>query len=78
MATDCPLTILRGVKPKGIVLLAPFSTLESLLDDYHIFGIIPILQPLQTLPFLSSKFHPGSDTMFLIDCNRVLETLLDV
>ena len=52
----------EGVKPRGVVLLAPFTNVASLLETYDIQGY-PILQPLQTFPLGRSKhsstyFHP--------------------
>lgn len=37
----------QGVKPRGVALLAPFSSLTTLLETYDIEGI-PLLQPLQS------------------------------
>ena len=48
----------RGVEPqtpRGVVLLAPFSSIESLLDTYYIMGLVPLLAPLRVFPFLSGK-----------------------
>ena len=36
--------------PRGVVLLAPFSSIEALLDNYYIMG--PLLAPLRVFPFL--------------------------
>ncbi|KAF9815975.1 hypothetical protein IEO21_04302 [Rhodonia placenta] len=36
----------ENVKPRGIVLTAPFSSLSSVVETYNIFGF-PVLQPLQ-------------------------------
>ena len=41
--------------PRGVVLLAPFSNVETLLDTYYIAGLVPLLAPLRTLPFVSSE-----------------------
>ncbi|KAH8114545.1 alpha/beta-hydrolase [Phellopilus nigrolimitatus] len=46
----------EGIEPRGIVLLAPFTSIKALLYDYHLFGFIPILQPLQPFPPLQSFF----------------------
>jgi abhydrolase domain-containing protein 12 len=43
-----------GVKPRGVVLLAPFSSVSKLVETYALFGV-PILQPLQTFPLGISK-----------------------
>lgn len=32
------------------MLLAPFTSIKSLLNDYHIVGVFPVLQPLQSFP----------------------------
>ena len=46
----------RGTEPqspRGVVLLAPFSSIEALLDNYYIMG--PLLAPLRIFPFLSRE-----------------------
>ena len=46
----------RGIEPqnpRGVVLLAPFSSIEALLDMYYIMGLVPLLAPLRIFPFLS-------------------------
>ncbi|KAI0056399.1 alpha/beta-hydrolase [Artomyces pyxidatus] len=40
-----------GLQPRGVVLLAPFSTVSTLMDTYYILGLIPLLAPLRTIPF---------------------------
>lgn len=49
----------EGVKPRGIALLAPFSSMATLLDTYNLWGI-PVLQPLQSSALGRSK-HVLSD-----------------
>ncbi len=47
-------------RPRGVVLLSPFSKLETLLDTYYILGLMPLFAPLWTVPYLSgesSTFH---------------------
>ena len=46
-------------RPRGVVLLSPFSKLETLLDTYYILGLMPLFAPLRTFPYLSGKspFH---------------------
>ncbi|KAH9968332.1 Alpha/Beta hydrolase protein [Lactifluus volemus] len=45
-------------RPRGVVLLSPFSKLETLLDTYHILGLVPLFAPLRVMPYLASKsFH---------------------
>ena len=36
-------------KPRGVVLLAPFSSFATLVETYSLFHL-PILQPLQMFP----------------------------
>ncbi|KAI0330811.1 alpha/beta-hydrolase [Cubamyces sp. BRFM 1775] len=40
----------EGVKPRGVALLAPFTSLASVVETYDIGGF-PILQPLQSFAF---------------------------
>ena len=48
-------------RPRGVVLLAPFSSIETLLDTYYIMGLVPLLAPLRIIPFMSSEsFFPRS------------------
>jgi abhydrolase domain-containing protein 12 len=42
-------------RPRGVVLLSPFSKLETLLDTYYILGLMPLFAPLRTIPYMSSK-----------------------
>jgi abhydrolase domain-containing protein 12 len=42
-------------RPRGVVLLSPFSQLETLLDTYYILGLMPLFAPLRTIPYLSGK-----------------------
>jgi abhydrolase domain-containing protein 12 len=42
-------------RPRGVVLLSPFSKLETLLDTYYILGLMPLFAPLRAMPYLSSK-----------------------
>ena len=46
----------RGTEPQSpreVVLLAPFSSIEALLDNYYIMG--PLLAPPRIFPFLSRE-----------------------
>lgn len=46
-------------RPRGVVLLSPFSKLETLLDTYYILGLMPLFAPLRAIPYLSGKsFFP--------------------
>ncbi|KAI0299590.1 Alpha/Beta hydrolase protein [Russula brevipes] len=37
-------------RPRGVVLLAPFTNVSTLLDTYYIAGVIPLLAPLRIFP----------------------------
>ena len=52
--------------PRGVVLLAPFSSIESLLDTYYIMGLVPLLAPLRIFPFLSGESLLSS---FVLSCH---------
>ncbi|KAI0293840.1 Alpha/Beta hydrolase protein [Multifurca ochricompacta] len=41
-------------RPRGVVLLSPFSKLETLLDTYYILGLVPLFAPLRTFPYLAN------------------------
>ncbi|CAE7194865.1 unnamed protein product [Rhizoctonia solani] len=42
----------EGVSPRGMVLLAPYSSIATLLETYNLGGKLPILQPLQKFRFI--------------------------
>ncbi|KAG0691482.1 Alpha/Beta hydrolase protein [Suillus ampliporus] len=44
-----------GVKFRGTVLMSPFSSLYTLLDTYHIFGLFPVMLPINMIPRAASK-----------------------
>ena len=44
---------------RGLVLLAPFTSVEALMDTYAVFGLVPLLAPLKTLPYV-----PGASVDF--------------
>ena len=37
---------------RGLVLLAPFTSVEALMDTYAVFGLVPLLAPLKSLPYV--------------------------
>ncbi|KAG2365142.1 Alpha/Beta hydrolase protein [Suillus spraguei] len=59
-----------GVKFRGTVLMSPFSSLYTLIDTYNIFGLFPVMLPINMIPraadiyksFLVHKF----DTLSVI------------
>ncbi|EIN12401.1 alpha/beta-hydrolase [Punctularia strigosozonata HHB-11173 SS5] len=40
----------ENVRPRGLALLAPFSSIRELLDTYYLAGFIPLLKPLAFIP----------------------------
>jgi abhydrolase domain-containing protein 12 len=38
--------------PRGVMLLTPFSNVETLLDTYYIAGLVPLLAPLRVFPLI--------------------------
>lgn len=55
----------EGVKPRGIVLLAPFTSFTKLVETYSINGI-PILQPMQMFPPLRSESFSRTSRIFML------------
>ncbi|KAF8816212.1 alpha/beta-hydrolase [Phlegmacium glaucopus] len=41
----------EGVKHRGTVLMSPFSSVRTLIDQYYLFGCLPLLKPLSAIPF---------------------------
>ncbi|KAG5351127.1 hypothetical protein C0989_007833 [Termitomyces sp. Mn162] len=42
----------EGLKPRGIVLLSPFSSIQEVIQTYQFFGVIPLLKPLAIFPYI--------------------------
>jgi abhydrolase domain-containing protein 12 len=45
----------EGVKFRGTVLMSPFSSLYTLVDTYHIFGLLPVMLPITMIPRAAGK-----------------------
>lgn len=43
-------------RPRGVVLLAPFSSVQTLLDSYYIAGFVPLFAPIRAFPSVASEF----------------------
>jgi len=41
----------EGIQPRGTVLMSAFSSVRSLIDEYYLFGFLPLLKPLSAIPF---------------------------
>ncbi|KAF8510077.1 Alpha/Beta hydrolase protein [Hysterangium stoloniferum] len=50
----------ESIRPRGLVLLAPFTTLAKLLETYSLAGWIPLLGPLRSLPYAQPKYDTKS------------------
>lgn len=44
-----------GVKFRGTVLMSPFSSLYTLIDTYNIFGVFPVMLPINMIPRAAGK-----------------------
>jgi abhydrolase domain-containing protein 12 len=47
-----------GQSARGLALLAPFSSLATLLDTYYILGLIPLMRPLEVFPGARRRYSP--------------------
>ncbi|KAF8742272.1 hypothetical protein AX14_005448 [Amanita brunnescens Koide BX004] len=58
----------EGLAPRGVVLLAPFSSIRDVLGTYHFVGVLPLIKPMSMIPLVSSecKFH---STITVISCD---------
>lgn len=48
---------LQGVEFAGIILVAGFSDLTTMLSEYKIGGLFPVLSPIARWPFLLRRMH---------------------
>ncbi|KAJ6558646.1 Alpha/Beta hydrolase protein [Mycena sp. CBHHK59/15] len=48
----------EGISPRGLVLLAPFASVKTLMYEYYLFGFLPLLKPLVRVPTVS-RFVTG-------------------
>jgi abhydrolase domain-containing protein 12 len=63
------LEVEQAVRPRGLVLLAPFSSIHTLLDTYYVLGLIPLMKPLELIPGARSEYWL---------CTLIYETLLTI
>lgn len=64
---------MQGVEFAGIILIAGFSDMQTLLTTYMAGGVIPILAPIRAIPPLLRFFH-----RFIVDKWRSAERLANV
>ncbi|KAF5354199.1 hypothetical protein D9756_007001 [Leucocoprinus leucothites] len=59
-----------AIEPRGLVLMSAFSSLRTLMDQYYLFGFLPLLKPLSVIPFaprvLNWSLKHRFDTLTLI------------
>ncbi|KAI5475136.1 sulfur metabolite repression control protein [Pseudohyphozyma bogoriensis] len=54
----------EGVTPRALILVAPFSSIASLLTSYKLFNHIPILGPFKAFPPILNFFFKAVKTKF--------------
>ncbi|ORY65616.1 Alpha/Beta hydrolase protein [Leucosporidium creatinivorum] len=62
-----------NLSPKGLILVAPFSSVGALLETYKLFNTIPILSPLKSIPWMMKAFLNLLHTKF--DTKGVIHTI---
>ncbi|KAF8583341.1 alpha/beta-hydrolase [Ramaria rubella] len=65
--------VAENANPRGLVLVAPYSSLPTLLETYNLGGWIPLLKPLQSIPFAQGFILRFLKTRF--DTRSVLPTI---
>ncbi|POY75292.1 hypothetical protein BMF94_1663 [Rhodotorula taiwanensis] len=63
----------EGITPKALILVAPFSSIASLLETYKLGNIIPLLSPLRVFPSVLDRLLQLLKTRF--DTRGVIETI---
>jgi abhydrolase domain-containing protein 12 len=60
----------ENVHYRGVVLMSPFSSIRTLLDQYYLLGCLPLFKPLAKIPlmprFISWSLRHGFDTLSLV------------
>lgn len=46
-----------GIEPRGLVLMSAFSSLRTLMDEYYLFGFLPLMKPLSVIPLAPRKWN---------------------
>lgn len=44
-------------RPRGLVLLAPFSSVDTLMETYRILGFLPLMSPLRVFPYVAGECY---------------------
>ncbi|KAJ6598123.1 Alpha/Beta hydrolase protein [Mycena vulgaris] len=60
----------EAIRPRGLVLLAPFASVRTLMYEHYLFGFLPLLKPLVKLPplsrFVIARLAHRFDTLSLV------------
>ncbi|KAJ7489012.1 Alpha/Beta hydrolase protein [Mycena latifolia] len=60
----------EDIRPRGLVLLAPFASVRTLMAEYYQFGWLPLLKPLTRVPallrFVTDRLNHPFDTLSLV------------
>ncbi|GAA6006833.1 alpha/beta hydrolase [Rhodotorula paludigena] len=63
----------EGVSPRSLILVAPFSSIATLLETYRLGNFIPILSPLRNFPWLLDALLQLLKTRF--DTKNIIEKI---
>jgi acetyl esterase/lipase len=58
----------KGVRPRGVVFMSPFSSIRTVLDTYSILGFFPLMKPLAMIPGAPREFLYSSSSRRLMRC----------
>jgi abhydrolase domain-containing protein 12 len=61
----------EDISPKGVVLLSPFSSISKLLETYSILGVVPLMKPLATIPWVASASSFSASLQATVTTNRI-------
>ncbi|EJD50369.1 alpha/beta-hydrolase [Auricularia subglabra TFB-10046 SS5] len=54
----------EGVNPRGVVMVASFQSFPLMLEEYQMFGFLPLLAPLKAIPFITKLLFMFLETHF--------------
>jgi hypothetical protein len=60
---DLSICLIAGIHPRALILIAPFSSIASLLLEYKLFFVVPLLSPLEAFPAVQRECEPQSISM---------------
>ncbi|KAJ7100858.1 Alpha/Beta hydrolase protein [Mycena belliarum] len=60
----------HAIRPRGLVLLSPFASAQTVMYEFYLFGFLPLLKPLVRVPaltrFISKRLMHRFDTVALV------------